>query len=161
MFKLFGAFAFVLLLLPGFARAEEVCHHGESVKAEEGPVAANGAHADHVHSANHTDGIEEVPQTVASASPGEHNMKGDCPRHPGLTQPCSMQFALMKCGMGGCCIKTEVPLADSGFSPKVAPEMAIDACRTLNLFSLKGPVSPYLLEELSSHYPPVLRPPLA
>lgn len=160
--KLFAAFAFALLSLPGFAWAEESCHHGETAMAEAAAVAANGLHADHAHPAAHAGGIEEVPQTVPVSSPGGHDMKGDCPHRPDFAHACSAQLALMKkCGMHGCCIKTETPLADAGSSPKVAPEMAIDARQGLNPLSIKGIVTPYLPEKLSSHYPPVPRPPAA
>lgn len=151
MSKLFVAFAFALLLLPGFARAEEPCHQAQDGKAESGPVAANGVHGEHAHHAAHASGVEEVPQTV----------KKDCPHHPGIVHTCSTQLALMKCGMHGCCIKTEEPVADGGSPSKGAPEIAIDGYQRLNPFSLKGLVSPYLLEKLSNHYPPVPRPPSA
>ncbi len=72
-----------------------------------------------------------------------------------------MQNVLMKCGMHGCCLKSEVPVADDSLSPKVSPEMAIDAHAGLDPFFHEGPVSPYLLETISNYYPPVPRPPSA
>lgn len=159
--KLFAAFAFALLLLPGFALAEETCHHGKPGMAEEATVAASGPHAGHAHHAASADDIEEVPNAVPVSSVGDHTMKGDCPLHPGFSHTCAAQRALMKCGMHGCCIKTEIPLADSGSSPKVSPEMAVDAHDGFHLFFLKGFTAPYLLSKLSNHYPPVPRPPSA
>lgn len=158
--KLFMAFAFAFLLLPGFARAAESCHHGKPATAEEAP-AASGLHAGHAHSAALTDGIEEVPQAVPVSSVNGHKMKEDCLLHPAVVQTCSTQRALMKCGMHGCCLKSETPPADDGSSPKVAPEMAIDASQGLYPLSLKGLAAPYLLATHSNRYPPVPRPPSA
>lgn len=160
MSKLFAAFAFALLLLPGFAWAGEACH-GETAAAEVETVAANGLHAGHAHPAAHAGGIEEIPQTAPASPVNGHNMKEDCPHNAGFGHTYSSRIALMKCGTGGCCIKTELPLADGGFSPKAAPEMAIDAHQGLNTLSSKELAAPYLLEKLSNLYPPVPRPPAA
>ncbi len=159
MFKLFMAFA-VAFLLPGFAWAAESCHHAETIVAGADAID-EGHHAGHKHSTALSGGMEEVPQTAPVSTTEAHNMKEACAFHPGVTHSCSSQRALMKCGMHGCCIKSELPAADSGFSPKVSPEMAIDVHEGLNPFSLKGPVSPYLLETISNYYPPVPRPPSA
>ncbi|MBI5637732.1 MAG: hypothetical protein HZA03_07175 [Nitrospinae bacterium] len=159
MSKLFAAFAFALLVLPGFAWAEESCHRGQAGKAEVETIDANERHAGHAHSA--AGGIEEIPQTAPVSSADGHNMNGDCPHNSGFGQTYSSRLALMKCGTGGCCIKTEIPLADGGFSPKAAPEMAVDASQGLNTLSSKELAAPYLLEKLSNLYPPVPRPPAA
>ena len=161
MLKLFTAFAIASLLLPGFARAEGSCHHEKTVKAEEATVAPHAHHAGHAN-ADHTGDVEEVPHAALASSSDSVHMKGDCPSsHPGVVHSCSTHLALMKCGMHGCCIKSDIPVADDEASPKVAPEMAINARQELDLFSLKGTESLYLLEKLSNYYPPVPRPPSA
>lgn len=148
--KLIMALTFALLLPPGFASAQERCHEGKA-----------GHAAAHEHHAASSDGIEEVPQTVPVSAEAGLGAKGDCPRHPGIVHTCSTQIALTKCGMHGCCIKSEMPVADGGSSPKVSPEMAIDAGDGLNPQFLTGIATPYLLEKLSNHYPPNPRPPSA
>lgn len=158
--KLFAAFAFTFLLLPGFAWAEKSCHPAKPVIAEEAP-AASGLHAGHAHHAAQTDGIEEVPQTVPASSVDGHKMNKDCLLNPAVVETCSTQRALMKCGMHGCCLKSETPPADDGSSPKVSPEMAIDAGQGIFPLSFKGFVAPYLLAKLSNHYSPVPQPPSA
>lgn len=156
--KLIMALTFALLLLPGFASAEERCHSGKAAMDGEAAIAS-GHDAAHEH--HPADGIEEVPQTVPVSAEAGLGAKGDCPRHPGIVHTCSTQIALTKCGMHGCCIKSDVPLADDSFSPKVAPEMAIDADGGFNPHSLTGIATPYLLKKLSNLYPPNPRPPSA